>query len=207
MDHLSAFEHGVVQSVRLFRLGVKRITETRVQGPFRPQNMHSSVVCYMQITRAEPTARLITTGDFHPVVELLTRDIVGPGVEQAAKIIVPIASGELLLVFPPAQVRFDDVADPTEMDGSLPQHNVGVTDTNRLRSVVFAAPRPLQLPLGRPVAIGSTKSPLRQVISDVLHQDQFAGLPVRSQAAIRVLRKLRGPLPSWQQRCGRRGHV
>ncbi len=84
------------------------------------------------------------------------------------------------------------------MHGAISQHHVGIADANRLRLVVFSAPGPFQLALGRPGAVRRTKRPFGPIVADILKQNQLVVRSVRSQTAIRVLRELRLIAPARQ---------
>ena len=152
-----------------------------------------------EISRKDPAAGLVPARDFNPLVERFLGDVAGPGVEQPAKVVVPLLAGQLALKIAPGLVGFDNVADAEEMHGAIVRGHVRIADADGFGFVVFRAPRPLDLTLRAPLAGAVEERPLCMRIADVLEKDELPGRAVRCETAIRMFTERRRPLPRWLQ--------
>ena len=171
-DDLARPQDRVLERVRLLLAGEELLAQPLVDGPLRPEDMHAAVRGQPQIAGVDPAAGLVPAGNFHPRMELAGRDVVGPGVEQPAEVVVPLLARQLQLVVPPLLVGLFDVADAAEVDRRPRIGHVRVADADGLGLVVLGSPRPDELALGRPAAVAIPEGPLGVRVADVLEEDQ-----------------------------------
>src|SRR5262245_59152594 len=115
----------------LFFFGKELEPKAFVERSLGPQKVNSAVRSYPKVARRDPPAGAITARNLDPLAKIHARDVGRPGIKQAAKVVVPLLSGELFLEGAPFGVGFGDVAHAAKVNRAIAERNVRVTNPDR----------------------------------------------------------------------------
>ena len=190
---LAFFEGQVLESMGDLPTGKKAVAQAVVDIGFGPEQVDGAVVGEVEVAVADMAGTRIAVGNFDPCAEGLCEQIGSIGVEKAAKDVVPIAAGDLVLGLFPGGYRFDDVADAQEVGTALVQGDVGIAEAQGLGRIVLVAPRPDQRGQALPAAGCVAEGYMSFIVADVLQIEDFA--PIADYRAIGVLAEGRIVVP------------
>src|ERR1043166_474288 len=179
----------------LFGVGKKLGTQSLIERAFRPDNVRRAIRADPEVTRRNPTERLIAAGDLNPLRERPARNVRCPRVKQSPEIVVPLVASELLLECTPFRVGLDNVAYAAEMDGPISELDVGIADTDRLGLWILRSKGPAEFALRHPFASAIAERPFRVGVADVLEKKQLVPACIGNEAAIRMFGKARISFP------------
>src|SRR5690349_13215786 len=108
----SGAHQGMVQRVSLLGFRKELCAQPLIDRPLAPEQVHIAVGGEPKISRGNPSAGLIAARDLDPFAEGLFCDVIGPGIKESAKVIIPLLASQFAFEQAPGGIRFEDVANP-----------------------------------------------------------------------------------------------